>query len=138
MTKENIHQIINDDENVIGFIYDVLDRQIRIGPPIYYIVYWTYLSILSGNMITNKYELKQEIFDQLNIVLKNDDYIDKLMTVFINDYNNYYLDDYYYNMCWMDCYIDYDKAVLKYEIEEYRCKVVNETYDYIYDKITFS
>ena len=142
MTKENIHQIINDDYRAIRFMYGIVDRPIRTGPPIYYLVYWQYLSLLCGNMIVNRYKLPQEHFNKFNYVLTNDYYLDKLMTVFINDYNNYYLDDYYYNLCWMDgrCYIDYDHydedidnvVERKCEIEKHRWKVFNETYDYIY------
>jgi hypothetical protein len=142
MTKENIHRLINDDDNAIGFMHEIVDRPLRSGPPIYYFVYWTYLSLLSGNMITNRYKLPQETFDKLNYVLTNDYYLDKLMTVFINDYNNYYLDDYYYNLCWVvgRFYINYyhydgdvdDVVERKSEIEEHRWKVFNETYDYIY------
>ena len=138
MTRENINRLINDDDNVIGFMHSIVDRPIRTRPPIYYIVYWKYLSIIYGNnMITNNYNLSQETFDKLNYVLTTDYYLDKLMTVVINDYNNYYLDDYYYNLCWMDgkCFINYsedEEADLKPNIEEHRFKVFNETYDYIY------
>ena len=146
MTKENIHQIINDDDNAIGFIHGIVDRPLRTGPPIYYLVYWEYLSLLcgNGNMIVNRYKLPQETFDKFNYLLTNDYYLDKLMTVFTNDYNNYYLDDYYYNLHWIDgrCYIDYshfnedihDVVERKCEIEKYRFKVFNETYDYIYPR----
>jgi len=145
MTKENIHQIINDDDDAIGFIHELVDRPLRTGPHIYYLVYWEYLSLLAGNdNIVNRYNLSQETFDNFNYVLTNDYYLDKLMTVFINDYNNYYLDDYYYNLCWVDgrCYIDYyhydedidDEVKRKWEIEEHRWKVFNETYDYIYPR----
>jgi hypothetical protein len=140
MTKENIHQIINDNYDAIGFMHGIVDRPIRTGPPIYYFVYWEYLSLLSGSMI--RFKLSQKDFDKLNYVLTNDYYLDKLMTVFINDYNNYYLDDYYYNLCWVDgrCYIDYnhydedidDEVKRKWEIEEHRWKVFNEICDYIY------
>ena len=138
MTRENIFQIINDDINVIGFIYDIVDRPMRSRPPIYYLVYWTYLSTLSGNMIENHYKLPEETFDKLNYILTNHYYIDKLMTVFINDYNNYYLDDNYYKLYWMDakCYDDDDEVDKKCEIEKYRFKVFNETYDHIYPLIT--
>ena len=146
MTRENIHQIINYDDNAIGFMHEIVDRPLRTGPPIYYLVYWEYLSLLcgNGNMIVNRYKLSPETFEKFNYVLTTDYYLDKLMTVFINDYNNYYLDDYYYNLYWIDgrCYIDYyhyyedtdDVVVRKWEIEEHRWKVFNETYDYIYPR----
>lgn len=142
MTRENIHQILNDDYHAIGFMHGIVDRPLRSGPPIYYLVYWTYLSTLSGSMIVNCYKFLQETFDKFNYVLTNDYYLDKLITVFINDYNNYYLDDYYYKLFWINgrCYIDdshyneniHDVVERKCEIEKYRFKVFNEIYDYIY------
>ena len=126
MTKENVFQIINDDESIITFIYDIVDRPIRTGPPIYYFVYWNYLKTLSNNKIMNNYNLPQNMFD-------------KLMNVFINDYNNYYLDDnYYIDIVWYHgvCYSDFWNEIekdKKHEIEEYRFEVFYEICEYIFE-----
>ena len=118
MTIENMFNIINDDGPCTDFIYSIIDRPIRSGPPCYYNVYWHLLGELSNSKIhsshdiDNKYNLPQTILDEL-------------INVFINDYNNYYLNDKYYYSFWYDsiCYIDYNNDIrqkLKDEIEEYR------------------
>jgi len=121
MTRENIFQIKNKD--IIDFIFDIIDRPNRTGPYIYYPVYWDLLNGLREQRIVSKYNLSENI-------------LEKIVNVFINDYNNYYLDDEYYYATWMNaiCYTDYEKSLVKekkWDIESYRYDVFDEIYNFM-------
>ena len=121
MTRENIFQIKNKD--IIDFIFDITDTPIRTGPYIYYPVYWDLLNGLREQRIVNKYNLSENI-------------LEKIVNVFINDYNNYYLDDEYYYATWMNaiCYTNYEKSLVnekKWDIESYRYDVFDEIYNFM-------
>jgi hypothetical protein len=126
MTRQNMFQIVNDDVNnsIPHFIYDIVDRPIRTCPSIGYSYYWALLS-----NITDKITLPCDIPE---CILHN------LITLFINDYNNYYLDDSYYHIEWFDsiCYIDFSQDIRKekkWEIESYRHNVFDEITRYYHE-----
>lgn len=135
MTRENIFQIINYDTTCFEFIYSIVDRPIRSGPPCYYNVYWHLLDELSNSKIYSYYN----IYNKCNKYNLQQTVLDKLINVFINDYNNYYLDDDYYNSLWYDaiCYTDYNNDIrkkIKDEIENYRFAVFYEINDFLFQK----
>ena len=123
MTRENIFHIIQDDHLLIDFIFDLVDRPMCTGPPIYYPVYWDLLNGMRKQRIVSKYNLPQNT-------------LEKLVNLFINDYNHYYLDDDYYSSTWMNsiCYTDYGNDLVKEKkwlIESYRYDVFDEIYNFI-------
>jgi len=136
MTRQNMIQIIDDDSDnsITNFIHDIVDRPIRTCPPMGYLYYW---DMLSNIMEKQKQKQKQK---QEYISCDIPEHIlDKLITLFINDYNNYYLDDNYYEIDWVDsiCYIDYSEQIRKekkWEIENDRHQVFDEIYTYYHTK----
>jgi len=128
MTKENVFRIINDDvryyDSIVDFIFSIVDRPFYTGPTIGYIYYWDLLKEIRDNKVCSvKYNISKNL-------------LDKLINVFINDYNYYYLDDnYYIHSFWMDaiCYTDYAsniKKETKNEVECYRHHVFGEIEKY--------
>jgi hypothetical protein len=127
MTTQNMFQIVNDDINhsIVHFIYDIVDRPIRSSPSIGYFYYWKFLS----SILDKNNSLSCDIPE---CILHN------LITLFINDYNNYYLDDNYYHIEWFDsiCYINFLQDIRKekkLEIEKYRHEVFDEISRYYHE-----
>lgn len=133
MTNKNMFQIINDDirnnDSIIQFVSDIVDRPICSGPTTGYFYYWNLLEEIIDNKVCRT---KKFISENL---------LHQLINVFINDYNNYYLDDkYYIDSIWINaiCYADYSSNILqktKNEIESYRHKVFHEIEQYRQKKL---
>ena len=126
MTKTNMLQILNDDNNndnsLMSFACDIVDRPVRNGVTGGYIFYWNLLNKISNT---------EEFFITEHNYVITDDIVDKLKNIFINDYNNYYLDDDYYNKTWVDgvCYTDFENNIIKetkHKIERYRHDIFDE------------
>ena len=130
MTRENMYRIINDDKRsngdddaIINFAFNIVDRPMRTGATIGYSYYWNMLSVLKAKSKCEsvKYDIPHDI-------------LYKLEQIFINDYNQYYLDDeYYLYSIWMDaiCFKDDEWKETKWEIDNYRNTVFSEIEDLV-------
>lgn len=142
MTRENMYQILNDDirdnhsEQIIEFVWTIVDRPMRTGPTVGYLYYWDFLKVFSAKKDDKNIQYKYHIPDTI---------VYKFEEIFINDYNHYYLDDeYYLHSFWMDAfcydwesYPDYEASEpreTKWYVEKYRNSVFSEIDDLVFPK----
>jgi hypothetical protein len=142
MTRENMYQILNDDirsynkNEIITFLWGIVDRPMRTGPTVDYFYYWDFLKVLSAKKDGKNIQYKYHIPDTI---------VYKFEQIFINDYNHYYLDDeYYLHSFWEDafcydweCYPDYHSSEpkkLKLYVERYRNSVCIEVCRLVFPK----
>ena len=121
MTRKNMYQILNDDihpydENpIINFVFTIVDRPLYTGTTVGYSYYWNFLTVLSCKR--NCQIIHYDIPDNI---------LYKLEEIFINDYNEYYLDDdYYLYTIWMDAICYYEDKEDEIKEQNGRLKIID-------------
>jgi hypothetical protein len=130
MNRKNIVMILRRDikqYNPIGeFIITMHDRERR-SSSIHFMIYSSFIhNLIMGNMNVLTYH-----FGFLTYTITQEMY-DNLITVFINDYNHYYLNDEYYYCTWYNgtCYTHHCDEDISYDEDIYFSNI------YLKDKIS--